>query len=56
MAGHALNNKLRLTRIDSRNADDGGSSQLIRSYHLNYQALPSSPRPQDAINQPFRKH
>ena len=49
MAGHALNNKLRLTRIDSHNADDGGSSQLIRSYHLNYQALPSSPRPQDAL-------
>ncbi len=36
MAGHALNNKLRLTRIDSHNADDDGSSQLIRSYHLNY--------------------
>ena len=49
MAGHALNNKLRLTRIDSRNADDNGNSQLIRSYHLNYQALPSSPRAQDAL-------
>ena len=49
MAGHALNNKLRLNRIDSYNADDGGSAQLIRSYHLSYEAQPLSPRPQDAL-------
>ncbi len=49
MAGHALNNKLRLKRIDSYNADDNNSKQLMRSYHLQYQALPLSPRPQDAL-------
>ena len=49
MAGHALNNKLRLKRIDSYNADDGGSAQLMRSYHLSYAAQPLSPRPQDAL-------
>ena len=49
MSGHALNNKLRLKRIDSYNADDNNSKQLMRSYHLQYQALTSSPRPQDAL-------
>ena len=49
MAGHPLKNKLRLKRIDSYNADDNNSKKLMRSYHLQYKALPSSPRVQDAL-------
>lgn len=48
IAGHPTVNKLRLTRVDSYNADDNNAAQLIRSYHLAYAPEPLSPRPQDA--------
>lgn len=49
IAGYPLSNTLRLQRVDSYNADDNLTQQLMRSYHLEYAALLLEPRPQDVL-------